>query len=604
MVVDPCDVKPGTYRGALEFRERGGAVAHRLPLRVKVWDVRYPGAEALHYEMEHCWFTMPGGYWIEKDHSHKAAVSSGGKKLFETPLHDPEVLGNYVRSLAGLEVDFAQSWSDVARLYPLPFLRLRESGALLSEELRKNPERVRKELPHLDFSFLDDYFDQAVAAGMRYYAMNYSRETDGTLGLARQVAGDDKLPAESEIHRRVRAWYWGEYARYLRERGLLGVHTKVFDEFSAKQVPAFVASARAIRAAGFRTYTTTYNFNRDPAAVKAIAPYLDLWQVGWEFDVRRRLGLGDDRAVWGTTASSFWGNNSDYARGAGWVASRLRYDGLHTHGYMRWFWNDHEGCFVGPREPFNSVAVTHYAQGVAEGRYLAQLYRLIDRAKRSERTARLAAEVERELESTVVGKEAGCLVRLMNQPAIPGGGFVEYWWPKVCLSPGVYEAAKVKVFELTLRLRRGTGALPSALRYGDFTLARGAKAEAVLVGEGPAVERLAASVKALIRVALQRRETWGKGPALVVGTVRGPAALRGLIEKELKGEVTAHYPRAGHYLIRLMPAAPGRPRVLLVVGGDAAGVEKGVTNLVKLLDRTEKALATEAQRHRENKKRN
>src|SRR5262249_24935536 len=155
---------------------------------------------------------------------------------------------------------------------------------------------------------------------------------------------------------------------------------------------------RAIRAAGFRTYTTTYNFNRDPAAVKAIAPYLDLWQVGWEFDVRRRLGLGDEGAGWGTTASRFWGNDSDYARGAGWVAAGLRYDGLHTHGYMRWFWNDHEGCFVGPREPFNSVAVTHYAQGVAEARYLAQLYRLIDRAKRSEQTAKLAAEVERELE--------------------------------------------------------------------------------------------------------------------------------------------------------------------------------------------------------------
>src|SRR5207253_10460759 len=140
------------------------------------------------------------------------------------------------------------------------FLRLGEGGALLDQELQRHPERFRgPNRPALDFSEgYDQLWDVAIDSGMRYLAMNYSLAGDGSLGLPRRIAGDDKLPADSELARRVRNWYWGEYVRYLRERGLHGVYTKILDEFGPDGVPNFIQSARAIRAAGVKVYTTTY----------------------------------------------------------------------------------------------------------------------------------------------------------------------------------------------------------------------------------------------------------------------------------------------------------------------------------------------------------
>jgi hypothetical protein len=74
---------------------------------------------------------------------------------------------------------------------------------------------------------------------------------------------------------------------------------------------------------------------------------------------------------------------------------------------------------------------------------------------------------------------------------------------------------------------------------------------------------------------------------VIVGTLKDNEALRQLVTKELVGEFTPHYPRAGHYAIRMLPRTAARPPCLLVIGGDAAGTAKGVSNLVKLLAREE-----------------
>src|SRR5207245_136053 len=93
--------RPSTESG------KGRPLAGTLPIQLKVWDIRYPGPEALHFELEHCWFTMPGGYWIEAKATRKAAVRCEGRPLVRTPRNDPAVLANYVKALGELEVDFA-----------------------------------------------------------------------------------------------------------------------------------------------------------------------------------------------------------------------------------------------------------------------------------------------------------------------------------------------------------------------------------------------------------------------------------------------------------------------------------------------------------------
>src|SRR5262249_2047120 len=120
----------------------------------------------------------------------------------------------------------------------------------------------------------------------------------------------------------------------------------------------------------------------------------------------------------------------------------------------------------------------------------------------------------------------------------------------------------------------------ATLGYGDFLLVRDGKAIATVVGEESG--RLIEAVKSRTDVSLSRRDSWGDAPSVVVGT-RNQASLKELIEKGLKDAVTPHYPRPGRYLIRVLPGNRSHPRLLLVVGGDHAGIAKGVGNLVKLL---------------------
>jgi hypothetical protein len=585
MILRSPESKPGVYRGALEFRDAGDKerVTARLPIQVRLWDVRYPGSDLLHYELEHIWFTMPGGYWVEKDKTRKVDITLDGKPLVSTPIHDVRVLGNYIRSLGELEVDFAQNWSDVDRLYPMSFLRLRKDGKLLSEALEQHPEQFRGEsLPALDFSEgYDDRWNIAIPAGMRYLAMNYQLAGDGSLRLAQRIAKDPKLQADSDLARRVRKWYWSEYVKYLRERGLQGVYTKIHDEFGPAGVPDFIKNAEAIRPAGIMTYTTSYNFDRDKKSVMDIDPFLDKWQMAWPkespFELFREKGIPFEASneVWGTTASSFWGNG-DGARAAGWLAARLGYKGIHTHGYMRWFWNDHEGCFPGPDGPFNSVAMMNTAQGMVEGRYLAQLRRLIDRGRRMGRAMDVVNEVDREWQRTIIGTDADCLLRLRHQPRMTG--IDATWWPDIGTSPAVYETARRKVFELSARLEKALGPMPRDVAFGDFPLVTAGKA--VCRVDGPSM--LTKAVPELADSERQKALT-ADAPVILVGSLNDNAALRQFVERHLSEEITTHYPRPGRYAIRSVPASKTSSRTILIVGGDREGTETGIRNFIRLL---------------------
>lgn len=313
------DVVPGDYTGTLEFRNGPKHLAN-LPVKVKVWPLYQPGPDVLHYGLEHFWFGMPGGFFIRPQ---------------DPKLSNPDLLAKYMEHLAELGVDFGQSWSDVAQMYCLAFVRLKENGILLKEALSKDPDLLKRaNPPHLDFSGYDSiFFDNAIKLGLTKFAMYYYEAS----------------PLTSD-----RSWWWSEYATYLKERGYLWVYTKILDEIGVEMVDEIIKQARAIRPAGFRVYTTTYNFPYDAASVAKIDPWLDLWQwcclsKPWdEIAQLRNISWDPNNELWGTTTSSYWGNYIDYARGAGWSQAWRRYEGLHTFGYMRWFWNDHEGALPGP----------------------------------------------------------------------------------------------------------------------------------------------------------------------------------------------------------------------------------------------------------------
>ena len=555
------DIAPGEYAGALEFRE-GKKLLRRLPIKVVVWPLHQPGPEVLHYELEHDWFSMPGGYYIRpKDPAR----------------YNPDLLAVYMAHLAEMGVDFGQnSGSDVSKGYCNSFLRLKEDGRSWGEAIAKDPQLTRRDaLPHLDFSGFDGmYFDNAIRAGLTSFSINF-------LNLNKMT------PDEA----RWQAWYWREYATYLKERGYPRVYAKIMDEFGPDGVDEFIRQAKLIRPAGFRVYTTSPSFQYDPASVAKIDPYLDMWQwwglsEPWPEIARRRgIAWDPDNELWSYTASSFWGSYSDYARGAGWSVAWRRHAGLHTHGYMRWHWNDHEGCLPGPDGPFDTVTVINNGQSVYQARYLAGLYGMIEKARQLPGARDAAAQVEQEIEK-VIGWNRDALVPILAQdiggPQVARlyGEGVREAFPQICLPPERYEAAKVRLFQLILRLKAAMGDVLPTVRYGDTALvASGRPACRLVCDENPSaaqtlqrhVRELAGADLPLLNAASAGK---GAGARVVLGTWNGSPLIRESVAAHAPGEITAFYPGPGAYAVKPLPDIEGGA-LILIIGGDMDGLAKG-----------------------------
>ena len=572
VAIDSGAVAPGHYRGSLEFHD-GGNVVKSLPLDVKVWPLHQPGVDVLQFEMEHNVFTLPGGYYIRKDQN------------------DPALLKKYLDDIGRLGVSVGQAGGDLEKGYYHPFTTLRADGRSLEEAIKADPQRFQQDpLPSLSLSGqYDGWWNDAIAAGMQNYAQSWLL---GVNYLTARIYPGQKLSADSPENMRISQWLLGEYRKYLRERGLLETYIKVMDEFPPEKVPEYIRSAAPAQKAGFKTYTTTYNLLKDKAAIAQMDPYTDMWQIVWpldnlhEFFAKNNVPFDKQNDLWGTTASSFWGQYIDYPRGYGWEAARLRMGGLHVHGYLRWQREGYGGVFVGPEGPFDSVAVATYAQSVSEGRYLAQLYRLIDFAKSSGRGADVARQIEMEIARNVIGVPQGGanpLIPLVTSPTVLAGIETQNADPQNHMSPEVYAKAKVQVFEMLLRLQKAMADVKPDVLYDGFVLVQNGKSASRLVSNhNKAAQVLAEQIK---RLAGGTPSVTGPAPGEVVvmlGTLQD-APVKALVEAELASEITPFYPRAGTYAIRRLAASPNRPATILVVGGDATGVETGARNLARLL---------------------
>jgi hypothetical protein len=582
IVLDSSDATPGKYTGKLEFRS-GSTLLKALPVHVEVWPLHQPGADVLHFELEHNWFSMPGGYYIREQRN------------------DPDLLKKYQDSLGNLGVDFGQTSGGYEKGYYLSSMCLRENGQLLEKAIAENPTRFRQDpLPALSLSGLYDvWWNNAIAAGLRNFSQAWLLSADAPLYLARKIYGDETIAIGSPRHLRIAKWYYGEYQKYLRERGLLDTYIKSMDEFGPDKIPDYIRSAEVMRAAGFKTYTTTYNLIQNKDAIAEIDPYLDMWQIGWPLDNPRdffkKQGVAFDpkNEVWGTASNSIWSNTIDEPRGFGWEAARLRMEGLHIHGYMRWWWNEVEGAFVGPDGPFDSVAVTSYGQGVSEGRYLAQLLRMIDEAKASGRGAAVARQLEAEILRKIIGVPTDGstpLIPLNLTETTLGGIKTQEARPEEWMSPQNFVAAKVEVFKMLLRLQKAMGDSKPDVSYDVMPLVRNGEPVSRIVcgSEVSAAKILADGIAKLgeVHPSVTPTSSLQAGDdkvVVVVGTLKSNAVLADLVRQELATEITPFYPPVGAYAVRRLAASKNHPAILLIVGGDSKGAEIGASNLVHLL---------------------
>src|SRR5207244_4116939 len=142
---------------------------------------------------------------------------------------------------------------------------------------------------------------------------------------------------------------------------LLYNYMKLGDEFGPEGVAEYNTVAAPLRDAGFKVYSTAYNVLPHKEAAIQIDPFMDMWQTGWpqedlhDFFKKNNIPFDADNEVWGVGTSSWWGSFIDYGLGYGMMAARARMDGVHVHGYMRWWNNEVEGAYRGPDGPFPAV---------------------------------------------------------------------------------------------------------------------------------------------------------------------------------------------------------------------------------------------------------
>jgi hypothetical protein len=260
---------------------------------------------------------------------------------------------------------------------------------------------------------------------------------------------------------------------------------------------------------------------------------------------------------------------------------------------MRWYWNDHEGCLPGPDGPFDSVAVINNGQSVYQARYLAGLYRMLETAKRTGRALDVATQVEKEIDK-VIGRDTNAVIPILAQNIGSGlavqkyGDGVQEIWPKFCLSPERYEAAKVRLFQLILRLKEAMSDVRPTIRYGDTALvASGQPACRLVCEEDPAAaQALQQRVRELAGTDLPLAKTAavgkGAGAQVLLGTWKGSPLIQQTVQAHVPGEITAFYPRPGAYAVKYIPRAAD-DAIILIVGGDLKGLAKGAKYFGKFL---------------------
>jgi len=573
-----CDAATpaGEYRGELRIVGHDEVTLATLPLHVTVWPLYQPAAHTLHFEFEHSWDVLPGG-------SILAAMAGDATR------YDPTLAGRCMKQIGELGIDVGQVYGYIHQIYGARFVKVLESGQPIDEAVTADPALLgRDPLPALDFSFYDDfYFNSAIDAGLTTFATNYVIGADMTLTYARRI--DPEAQPNSPEHQRIVRWYLSEFARYVRQRGYVDVYCKTMDEFGPEHVESFLPAAKLLNEAGFGVYTTTPNVMFDAASAQVMAPLMSLWQgqmlaEPWRRTAHDRLGteLRPDSAFWPYNASSVPGLTMDSGRFWGWLAAYARHPGFHMHHYFRHYWTDTQPALAGPDRLYNSGAAISYAHSVFRGRYLASLLNMIDRAKQLKADSAVIAEVEREL-SLVIGENEDAILRLKATESElakkQGQTGVMILTPHGVMSadPRDHERAKVRIFELTLKLKPLLAALKPTIRYGRHILVNNGKLTCELLGDG---DRWAPFREHIGHVVGEGVVADAATTILVCGERTDP-----VIEAQLArigNRINERFPAPGHYAIFTPPHEAGQPDVI-IVGGDEDGTRKGVAALTCFL---------------------
>jgi hypothetical protein len=237
----------------------GGAEAV-MNLGIHVWPVRVNAAHPFHLY----------GY------SSGIAAMAGGFEVTPRSLQRLERILRVYADMGGDVFDWTGGWQAIVTNTKI---------AGTGENLREVGETLDlNHLPHLDFSHYDPWFDAAKRHGvtMAQSYMVHPSSPSWRSALFDVALGKDRVKPGTPEGDKVIVWFYAETKRYLEARGFQGFFCKIQDEISPEEIPGYVETAKVVRMAGWRPFTTiTGIVARTPGYINALNPYCDQWQLGF-----------------------------------------------------------------------------------------------------------------------------------------------------------------------------------------------------------------------------------------------------------------------------------------------------------------------------------
>ncbi len=252
-----ADLGPGEYAGEMELSS-GKGPALTVPIAVKVWNARLPERPLI------------GTQW----YAFVPTLSS--YDLDEVARKRFIVYLDNLRQLRCDNLDWA-----VVPHQTVPHLRVRGSGETLAEWGQAHPDATVEQLPDLNWSYYDLWFEEPVKRGMtRFVAHVPSGNNWREAAVINAVFPGREVDPNSEEGWAVMLWYYRQLREYATAKGFQSFWAKLDDEIPAEHIPTWLAAARRYKAAGYRPFTTnTGGICRSERLLNEMNQESEAWQV-------------------------------------------------------------------------------------------------------------------------------------------------------------------------------------------------------------------------------------------------------------------------------------------------------------------------------------
>lgn len=547
LIANSAGVEPGTYSVILRLTPAQG-VALAIPVKLKIWPVKLP--DDRHYFLEaNSQFNQLG----------QDAKIRGGVRRWEWNIPAAEIYADDFFAHGGRMVT-AYAYGTAPGLSYVS-MKLRGDGRFLDEALKADASWLNREgtLPALDLSFWDPWLQIWIDRGFSRYTSGYlSGGVEGYwqmhAGLATQYKAADP--------QKIRRWFMGETARYLKEKGYRHVYGCIGDEIAPDIFDEWKKAAADARECGWSPgVTLSSSFFRNPPIYTNAGPLMDYWVIGNPEAKLVQKARQDGFITQADSVGSYdgWGTRFreyGHMRAALWKYVLNDMDVFWVQCYVR---NHVESIVFNEHGiPYSSAAWEGVRDGCEDGNYLKGALGMLKLLRKSPQHA--AAEVfSNRLDRLVAGIDKD--------------------------DASTLRTAKTELLQLMLDIRKTLPAVQPSLLWEDLPIIEAGRPQYTLTASASgqaAAEQFAQSVarKTGIKMTLAATGETATSDLLLFGHPDDNPLLAKLAGDGVDLGVTSCYPALETYIIRELTV--NNRRVIAVIGKDQ-GLLLGANNLFKML---------------------